>query len=48
MDNHWKKGIRVAGDYEVKHLPWEMDFDLPQDELKFYNDLQKYSFYTPK
>ena len=48
MDNHWKKGIRVAGDYEVKHLPWEMDFDLPQDELKFYNDLQKFSFYTPK
>jgi hypothetical protein len=47
-DNHWSKGIRVAGVYENKHLPWELYFDLPKDEKEFYNSLQKFSFYTPK
>ena len=47
-DNHWSKGIRVAGVYENKHLPWELYFDLPNDEKEFYDSLQKFSFYTPK
>ena len=47
-DNHWSKGIRVAGIYENKHLPWELYFDLPKDEKEYYNSLQKFSFYTPK
>jgi hypothetical protein len=47
-DNHWSKGIRVAGFYENRHLPWELYFDLPKDEKEFYDSLQKFSFYTPK
>lgn len=47
-DNHWSKGIRVAGIYENKHLPWELYFELPIDEKDYYNSVQKFSFYTPK
>ena len=47
-NNHWSKGIRVAGVYEIKHLPWELYFDLPKDEKEYYDSLQKFSFYTPK
>jgi hypothetical protein len=47
-DSHWSRGIRVAGIYENKHLPWELYFDLPKNEKDFYNSVQKFSFYTPK
>ncbi len=48
ISNHWKKGVRVTGNYEVKHLPWELDFELPKHEKEFYKSVQKFSFYTPK
>jgi|688.fasta_scaffold191548_2 glycosyltransferase involved in cell wall biosynthesis len=47
-DNHWSRGIRVAGIYENKHLPWELYFELPKVEKDYYNLVQKFSFYTPK
>jgi hypothetical protein len=46
--NHWSKGVRVAGPYENKHLPWELYFQLPKEEKDYYDSLQKFSFYTPK
>jgi hypothetical protein len=48
IENHWNRGARIAGDFECRHLPWELDFSLPEEELNFYNNSQKFSFYTPK
>ncbi len=39
--------LRVGGTFTCEHLPWRRDFALPQDELDFYQSLNRHSFYLP-
>lgn len=46
VNNHWSRGIRIAGKRAIKHIPWENPKFVPYFERKNYQRLQKYSFYT--
>ncbi len=39
-------GIRVAGSFTAKHLPWYADSHVPQAELDFYTSAAKFSVYS--
>lgn len=45
-DNHWTRGIRIAGSRTIIHIPWEECYFIPFIEKKIYQRLQKHSFYT--
>ncbi|HDR9134167.1 TPA: tetratricopeptide repeat protein [Burkholderia vietnamiensis] len=38
-------GVRFAGRYTCKHLPWYQDTGLPEAEMQYYRDHQKWSNY---
>lgn len=37
--------VRVAGDFSAKHLPWYKDSIVPDEEILFYNNNSKCSFW---
>jgi glycosyltransferase involved in cell wall biosynthesis len=39
-------GIRVAGRYTARHLPWYADHRIPSEEADFYRAASRHSFYT--
>jgi hypothetical protein len=39
------QGIRVAGDFAARHLPWYRDTGLPAEEEDFYRRAAEYSYY---
>jgi FkbM family methyltransferase len=39
------EGLRVAGDYTCKHLPWYDDIGIPEAEARFYANAEKFSSY---
>lgn len=39
--------LRVAGTLACVHLPWLEDFQLPEDEVAFYRQSNRHSFYLP-
>jgi FkbM family methyltransferase len=39
------EGIRVAGDYTCRHLPWYKDIQIPDDEARYYARAEKFSSY---
>ncbi|MEP6956547.1 MAG: glycosyltransferase [Chthoniobacterales bacterium] len=39
-------GIRVAGRYTARHLPWYRENKMPADEYAFYRATSKHSFYV--
>ncbi|CAN5660382.1 hypothetical protein BH20VER1_BH20VER1_30730 [soil metagenome] len=39
------EGIRVAGRYTARHLPWYREHHLPPEEAAFYRATSKHSFY---
>ena len=38
-------GIRVAGDFTARHLPWYRDTGIPAEEEAFYRRAAEYSYY---
>lgn len=41
-------GVRVAGRYTCRHLPWYKDVAMPASEEEYYRQHQKYSCYLPR
>lgn len=39
------RGIRVAGRFTARHLPWYRDTGLPAEEERFYRRAAEYSYY---
>jgi hypothetical protein len=39
------KGLRIAGDFTSKHLPWYKDNIVPDDEIVYYNKHSNCSFW---
>jgi FkbM family methyltransferase len=44
---HQLRGLRVAGRYTARHLPWYRSRELPDEEARVYRQTQRHSFYFP-
>jgi hypothetical protein len=44
---HYLRGLRVAGRYTARHLPWYRSRELSADEARMYRQTQQHSFYFP-
>jgi hypothetical protein len=42
------EGIRVAGSFTARHLPWYKDVKIPSSEREFYSNTAQYSYYSSK
>ena len=41
------EGVRIAGRYTCRHLPWYRDRHMPPEEEAFYRATAKFSYFMP-